>query len=52
MTRLKLDTDLSWSRSLLVPLAALWATLWVLVSIIESAAYIHDPLIPHWQPSR
>jgi sensor histidine kinase YesM len=38
------------SRSLLVPLAALWATLWVLVSLIESAAYIHDPTVPRWQP--
>jgi sensor histidine kinase YesM len=37
-------------RSLLVPLAALWATLWVLVSLVESAAYIHDPSAPPWQP--
>jgi hypothetical protein len=38
------------SRSLLVPLAVLWATLWVLISVIESATYIHDPSIPRWQP--
>ena len=34
----------------LVPLAALWTTLWALVSIIESAGYIHDPNVPRWQP--
>jgi two-component system, LytTR family, sensor kinase len=33
-----------------VPLAALWATVWVLISLIESAVYIHDPSIPRWQP--
>jgi two-component system, LytTR family, sensor kinase len=38
------------SRSLLVPLAVLWATLWVLVSLIESAGYIHDASVPRWQP--
>jgi sensor histidine kinase YesM len=38
------------SRSLLVPLAVLWATLWALVSLIESAGYIHDASIPRWQP--
>jgi hypothetical protein len=40
----------SWRRSPLVPLAALWATLWVLVAIIESSYYIHSPSIPRWQP--
>jgi hypothetical protein len=45
------DTRLSWSRSPLVPLAALWATLWILVAIIESSFYnIHSPSIPRWQP--
>jgi hypothetical protein len=44
------DTRLSWSRSPLVPLAALWATLWTLVAIIESSYYIHSPSIPRWQP--
>jgi hypothetical protein len=44
------DTDPWWSRSPLVPLAALWATLWTLVTIIESAYYIHNPSIPRWQP--
>jgi hypothetical protein len=39
-----------WSRLPLVPLAALWATLWVLVAIIESSRYIHGPSIPRWQP--
>jgi sensor histidine kinase YesM len=38
------------SRPLLVPLAVLWATLWTLVSLIESAAYIHDASVPRWQP--
>jgi hypothetical protein len=38
----------SWSP--LVPLAALWATLWTLVAIIESSYYIHNPSIPRWQP--
>jgi hypothetical protein len=44
------DPRLSWSRSPLVPLAALWATLWTLVAIIESSYYIHSPSIPRWQP--
>ncbi|HEY1315267.1 MAG TPA: histidine kinase [Steroidobacteraceae bacterium] len=39
-----------WNRSPLVPLAALWATLWTLVAIIESSYYIHNPSIPPWQP--
>jgi two-component system LytT family sensor kinase len=34
----------------LVPLAALWATLWTMLAIVESAAYIHDPGVPRWQP--
>jgi hypothetical protein len=41
---------LPWRRSPLVPLAALWATLWILVTIIESSYYIHSPSIPRWQP--
>jgi hypothetical protein len=40
----------TWGRSPLVPLAALWATLWTLIAIIESAYYIHSPSIPPWQP--
>jgi hypothetical protein len=44
------DARPSWSRSPLVPLAALWGTLWTLVAIIESAYTIHDPSIPRWQP--
>jgi hypothetical protein len=44
------DTRPSWTRSPLVPLAALWATLWTLVAIIESSYYIHSPSIPWWQP--
>ena len=43
-------TRLPWSRSPLVPLAALWATLWTLVAIIENSYYIHSPSIPRWQP--
>jgi two-component system, LytTR family, sensor kinase len=31
-------------------LAVMWAMLWVLVSVIESAAYLHDPSVPFWQP--
>lgn len=45
-----LDTSPSWRWSPLVPLAALWATLWTLVAIIESSYYIHNPSIPRWQP--
>jgi Histidine kinase len=44
------DTGRWRSRSPLVPLAALWATLWTLVAIIESSYYIHTPSIPRWQP--
>lgn len=44
------DTRLSWGWSPLVPLAALWATLWTLVAVIESSYYIHSPSIPRWQP--
>ena len=43
-------TSLSWRWSPLVPLAALWATLWTLVAVIESSYYIHNPSIPRWQP--
>jgi hypothetical protein len=31
-------------------LAVMWAMLWVLVSVNESAAYLHDPSVPFWQP--
>jgi two-component system, LytTR family, sensor kinase len=31
-------------------LAVMWAMLWVLVSVNETAAYLHDPSIPFWQP--
>src|SRR6202795_3911514 len=34
----------------LVPLAALWATLWTLLAVVESATYIHHPGVPRWQP--
>jgi len=44
------DARLACSRAPLVPLAALWATLWTLVAIIESSHYIHSPSIPRWQP--
>jgi hypothetical protein len=40
----------TWRHSPLVPLAALWATLWTLVTVIESSYYIHTPSIPRWQP--
>jgi Histidine kinase len=43
-------TESPWHSSPLVPLAALWATLWTLISIIESAGYIHNPAIPLWRP--
>jgi len=33
----------------LVPLA-LWATLWTMLAVVESANYIHDPGVPRWQP--
>jgi hypothetical protein len=44
------DTSLSWRWSPLVPLAALWATLWTLVAVIESSSSIHNPAVPRWQP--
>jgi Histidine kinase len=44
------DTVSSWSGLPLVPLAALWAILWILIANIESAGYIHSPSIPLWQP--
>ncbi len=35
----------------LVPLATLWAFLWILTSLVEIAArFLHDPAIPLWQP--
>ena len=41
----------SWSHSPLVPLATLWAFLWMLTSLVEiSARFLHDPAIPLWQP--
>ena len=36
-------------RTLLIPLAALWATLWMLVSVVENSNYFHDPSSPRWQ---
>jgi hypothetical protein len=45
------DPNASWreARTLLIPLAALWATLWILVSLVEHSSYIHDPSSPRWQ---
>ena len=40
----------SLARSPLTVLAVLWAMLWILVSIAESAGYLHDPTIALWQP--
>jgi Histidine kinase len=37
------------ARTLLIPLAALWATLWMLVSVVENSNYIHNPSSPRWQ---
>jgi hypothetical protein len=37
------------ARTLLIPLAALWATLWMLVSVVENSNYFHDPSSPRWQ---
>src|ERR1700737_1527961 len=34
----------------LIPLAALWAPLWTMLAVGESANYIHDPGVPRWQP--
>jgi hypothetical protein len=44
------DPIASWSHSPLIVLAVLWATLWTLISLVENTGYIHDPLIPVWQP--
>jgi hypothetical protein len=40
----------SWSHSPLIVLALLWAMLWTLISLVENTGYIHDPLVPVWQP--
>jgi two-component system, LytTR family, sensor kinase len=37
------------ARTLLIPLAALWATLWMLVSVVENSDYFHNPSSPRWQ---
>jgi hypothetical protein len=37
------------ARTLLIPLAALWATLWMLVSVVENSHYFHNPSSPRWQ---
>jgi two-component system LytT family sensor kinase len=44
------DPIASWTHSPLIVLAVLWATLWTLISLVENTGYIHDPLIPVWQP--
>lgn len=44
------DAPPAWTRSPLIALATLWATLWSLVSLVEITRYIHDPAIPLWQP--
>jgi hypothetical protein len=50
MDQFQANTFPPWSQSPLFPLAALWATLWTLVAIVESSYYIHSPSIPPWQP--
>ena len=41
----------SWGHSPLIPLATLWAFLWMLTSLVEIAArFLHDPAVPLWQP--
>lgn len=44
------DAMAALSHSPLIILAVLWAMLWTLLSIAESAGYFHDPSIPDWQP--
>jgi signal transduction histidine kinase len=45
------DPNAPWreARTLLIPLAALWATLSMLVSVVENSNYFHDPSSPRWQ---
>lgn len=45
------DATTPWreARTLLIPLAGLWATLWMLVSVVENSNYFHDPSSPRWQ---
>jgi Histidine kinase len=50
MENAKHHVPLSWNHSPLIPLTALWTTLWMLVSLIEFPAYLHDPAIPLWKP--
>jgi hypothetical protein len=38
------------ARTLLMPMAASWAVLWTLMTVLENVSYLHDPRIPAWQP--
>jgi two-component system, LytTR family, sensor kinase len=51
MKQTQSDPTTPWrdARTLLIPLAALWATLWMLVSVVENSNYFHDPSSPRWQ---
>jgi hypothetical protein len=35
---------------LIYALAALWLLLWSLICLVEVAASLHDPRVPHWHP--
>jgi Histidine kinase len=51
MKQIQSDPNTYWreARTLLIPLAALWATLWMLVSVVENSNYFHDPSSPLWK---
>jgi hypothetical protein len=48
----KVNSDIlpSWNHSPLALLAVLWILVWILISLIESPWYLHDPAIALWQP--
>lgn len=37
------------ARIVLIPMAAAWVILWVLMTTLENVGYVHDPRIPAWQ---
>ena len=41
---------LPWTRSPLLPQGVLWVALWSLLSLVEVQGYVHNPVIPLWEP--
>ena len=40
----------NWRTVHVALLAVLWVLLWVLLTLVEIAGYMHDPRVPLWQP--